>query len=415
MPFGFPMMPFPWGSPAQSPWPSVPAVQPAQIVLPRQDPPVTPRENPPPPSKPPSSKSSLRSSPSVSDVDDSGGEERDPPEEIVPEAPISPSEDVKSYGELIKRMAAALGIDVQASTPKAADKIFEILRKDTSPSLALPMSTTMMEAVKVPWERPSSGPISNKRLDHMYRVQEKDAGFLFVHPKSNSLVVSAASKGKRIQSTPPDKEGKKLDLVAKRFYTAGALGVKMTNYVAYMARYNFDVWNSIEDLIDDLPQEKKARLRAAHKEGLTLSKQILSSAKHLCDTSAKTLSSAVGLRRYSWLRSSSLHPDTKTFIEDMPFDGEGLFNAATDSTLQDMDKKYKLSKSMSVTPTKSPRTTSGSRQWNRRSSSRSSPESSWKSKSPHQQRQKTPFHHKQKGQGQTSSQTKGGKGNKQSV
>lgn len=55
-------------------------------------------------------------------------------------------------------------------------------------------------------------------------------------------MLKAASKEKRIPVTPPDKEGCKIVLVGKRCYIAGALGIKMMNYIVRMARSDYAIW-----------------------------------------------------------------------------------------------------------------------------------------------------------------------------
>lgn len=39
---------------------------------------------------------------------------------------------------------------------------------------------------------------------------------------------------------------------------------------------------------------------------------------------------------------------TNVLLEDLPFDGQGHFNASTDSTLQEMDKGIKASRTLGI-------------------------------------------------------------------
>ena len=50
---------------------------------------------------------------------------------------------------------------------------------------------------------------------------------------------------------------------------------------------------------------------------------------------------STALRHHAWLRSAVVSDDTKTHIEDLPFDGAGLFN---DKTTEDMDSLHKIRK-----------------------------------------------------------------------
>lgn len=66
---------------------------------------------------------------------------------------------------------------------------------------------------------------------------------------------------------------------------------------------------------------------------MTLAKQQLTVAHHSLDVCVRTIASGVTLRRHAWLRSSSFPQDTRAYIEDLPFNGEGLFHASTDSAI----------------------------------------------------------------------------------
>lgn len=74
---------------------------------------------------------------------------------------------------------------------------------------------------------------------------------------------------------------------------------------------------------------------------MLLGKQLLTSAKHVLDLFAKTVTSAISLWRHAWLRSTDLQLDTKLIVEDLPFEGGmGLFSTTTDTVLQEMDKRH---------------------------------------------------------------------------
>ncbi|XP_060089129.1 phospholipid-transporting ATPase ABCA1-like [Heteronotia binoei] len=53
-------------------------------------------------------------------------------------------------------------------------------------------------------------------------------------------------------------------------------------------------------------------------------------------------------RRHAWLRSTNLQPDIKQKIEDLPFDGLGLFHASTDEVLTSVDDGRKRAKRLGV-------------------------------------------------------------------
>lgn len=51
---------------------------------------------------------------------------------------------------------------------------------------------------------------------------------------------------------------------------------------------------------------------------------------------SRTMLSAVSMRRASWLQSSSLSSEVQQFIQDLPFNGAGLFTKQTDTKLHSL-------------------------------------------------------------------------------
>lgn len=336
-------------------------------------------------------------------------------QKVTDDLPISPSEDVKSYGDLIKKVAARLGLPTSQPQPAVEDDVvLDVLDRNLSTTIAIPLSKGLLRSVQSAWENPASAPVSSRRLDHMYRVQEKSAEFLFSHPKPNSVVVSSSARGRKHQSTPPDREGKKMDSFGRRFYSAGALGIKTGNYMACIARFMHALFEDMSDLIPHLPDDKRVKALQLQSDGLAAAKQEIASAKHSLETASKTLATAVALRRHSWLRSTNLQYDTRTVVEDLAFDGLGLFNAATDTTLQDREKSIKASRSLGITgPQKGQRSRSSSgRSWYQKQFPARSPDRVWRPRSQQQQR---PYYSKQKPSHQNQGRSKPNRSAKQGV
>lgn len=128
-------------------------------------------------------------------------------ETVAENLPISPNDDFHSYADLIWKMALRLGIPTSQPSPPVKDVIFEVLQACSSSVLALPISRVLLDSVKTSWSKPALVPVSNKKMDHVYRTQDSGAEFLATHPKPNSVEVSSSSKSRRQQSMPPDREG----------------------------------------------------------------------------------------------------------------------------------------------------------------------------------------------------------------
>lgn len=118
------------------------------------------------------------------------------PNKVFEDALILPSEDVKTYGDLIRKVASALGLPILDPQERVDDVIIEVLNRDVSAPVSLPLSSVLLQSIQTAWSNSGSAPTSTKCLDHMYRVHESSAAFLYTYPKPNSLIVSSAAKGR---------------------------------------------------------------------------------------------------------------------------------------------------------------------------------------------------------------------------
>lgn len=87
---------------------------------------------------------------SDSSEDEEQSEEDDqlpPPSKIFEDAPISPSEDVKTYGDLIRKVALALGFPIVEPHDRVDDDIFEVLNRDVSAPISLPLSSVLLQSI----------------------------------------------------------------------------------------------------------------------------------------------------------------------------------------------------------------------------------------------------------------------------
>ncbi|KAL8188151.1 UNVERIFIED_CONTAM: hypothetical protein K2H54_062198 [Gekko kuhli] len=96
---------------------------------------------------------------------------------------------------------------------------------------------------------------------------------------------------------------------------------------------------------------------------------------------SRILATGIALRRHAWLRTAHLPDDIKAKVEDLPFDGEGLFHTTTDQYLTSIDDSRKTAKRLgffSATPSKPKQRTWTPRYQRRHNSPRST--DSWKGK-----------------------------------
>lgn len=81
---------------------------------------------------------------------------------------MSPSDDYRSYTDIIRKMAARLGVSTAQPSPEVDDVFFEVVHAKLSSTVAIPLSKVLLQTVKSTWAKPASVLISNKKLDHLY-------------------------------------------------------------------------------------------------------------------------------------------------------------------------------------------------------------------------------------------------------
>ena len=151
---------------------------------------------------------------------------------------------------------------------------------------------------------------------------------------------SSRSSGKS-HVTPTNREGRKLEVLGRKIYSLTTFVLFVVNYLTAMGAYQRQLWSRVLPALQVAPEENRQIFLNGHAEALTVSKHQRLASRHIADATAKILSSAITLRRHAWLRAANIVEDVKTRIENLPFDGTGLFNEKTDSNLEDLHKVKK--------------------------------------------------------------------------
>lgn len=251
-----------------------------------------------------------------------------------PDAP-SPSDDVRAFADKIIRMADALKLEVGHPEDDALDPVERRIHGCAPAPPSLAFLPSLEKIAKRSWDTPATVASTSRKIENLYRVTPSGPTWLFNHPKPNSAIVegSQTSFTARSSFSPTDKDSRKIDGWAKKFYASAALDIKIANYAACMGAYVQLLMEKMDPVINDLPEDKKRVMTAIRNEVHLVGGQQIISARHSTDCASKILSGSVALRRYAWLRSSDLTPQAKAAIEDMPFDNSGLFNKETDERL----------------------------------------------------------------------------------
>ncbi|XP_042307893.1 uncharacterized protein LOC121922469 [Sceloporus undulatus] len=244
-------------------------------------------------------------------------------------------DDVRSFADRVIRMADALKLEVAHPEDDALDPVERRIHGSAPAPPALAYLPSLEKIAKRSWDAPATIPSTSRRIENLYRVTPSAPSWLSNHPKLNSAIVEGAQStfAPKSSSSPIDKDSKKLDGLAKKFYASAALDLKVANYAACMGAYVQYLVEKMDPTIADLPDDRRRMMSALRNEIHLISGQQIISARHSTDCASKILSGSIALRRYAWLRSSNLTPQAKAAIEDMPFDNSGLFHRDTDEKL----------------------------------------------------------------------------------
>ncbi|KAJ7313400.1 hypothetical protein JRQ81_004733 [Phrynocephalus forsythii] len=258
----------------------------------------------------------------------------------------SPEEDFSTYSTMINKVAQVMELQVELPDAKGSCKLFGHLRKHKTPPLRLGFIPSLLQSAKASLTKPASMPLMLRRTDNLYRIHGEEVEFLARHPLPNSLIVNATQNRAKNTSAniPSKKEGRKLDLIGKKQYSLASFPLRTTNLCA-MEAYSRHILLEMMAVFDQLPGDAKARMVAYHGELLTLLDYQTIASCHIVEASAKQLANAVFLRRHAWLRTVTITDDARNRIEGAPFDGEGMFAATTDESLDNILKMWKTARS----------------------------------------------------------------------
>lgn len=110
--------------------------------------PVRPSESTLPPATPKGVTKEIQTEAPVSSEDGSDSEQDNTSpdlEKIFEDLPISPSEQVTKYADLIRTVAVALGFTTPEQQPQLTDVVFEVLHWDISTPVSLPLSSVLLQ------------------------------------------------------------------------------------------------------------------------------------------------------------------------------------------------------------------------------------------------------------------------------
>ncbi|XP_029768569.1 uncharacterized protein LOC115271282 [Terrapene carolina triunguis] len=260
-----------------------------------------------------------------------------PDEAIMAPPPPVPQEDTKAHQELLKRLAS---LNLQAEeVEEPSDSLFDVLSATALARVALQLHKGVAKIPNTLWQTPSSLPPISKRAERKYFVPSKRHEYLYTHPAPNSLVVKVVNH-KECQGQPAptlkNKDSRRLDLFGRKLYSSSSFQLRVANHQALLGRYDFNLWGSMPKFTDSLQEHDRKEYKALVEEGTASARVALQAASDAADMAARTMTSAVSMRRASWLLLSRLSIEAQSSLQDLPFHGKALFAELTDMKLHSL-------------------------------------------------------------------------------
>ncbi|KAM7161166.1 uncharacterized protein RBU57_011009 isoform 1-T2 [Macrochelys suwanniensis] len=262
------------------------------------------------------------------------------PDEAVAGASSSgpPPIDLRDHQDLLRRLALNMNLQVE-EVVELEDPVVDILTVDAPTQVALPFIRTIHTNAISIWQSPASIPPTARGVERKYMAPPKDFEYLYTHPQPCSLVVQSVNERERDGQqapAPKSKDAKRLDLFGRKIYLGGegGLQLRVANQQALLSQYNYNTWNSMQKFKEFVPQESRQEYSALIEEGKKVARTSFRASLDIADSAARTIASGVAMRRISWLQSSTLPPEVQYTIQDLLFEGRGLFSEKTDARLQ---------------------------------------------------------------------------------
>ncbi|EMP34166.1 hypothetical protein UY3_08671 [Chelonia mydas] len=227
----------------------------------------------------------------------------------------------------------------------------DILAPEGPSRVALPLIKTIQSNFNTKWQSLASMTPTARGVERKYFAPSKGYEFRFCHPTPCSLVVSAVSERERHSqraSAPKAKEAKCLDLFGRKVYSSGDLQLRIANQQVILNKHNFNSWMAVSKFKDRLPQDSRSGFAALIEEGKAVAKASLQVSLDSVDSAARTIASGVVMRLSVLLQESGLPPEVQNTLQDLTFEGSGLFFKQTDSRLHGLKDSRATLKSLGM-------------------------------------------------------------------
>ncbi|KAJ1157445.1 hypothetical protein NDU88_010157 [Pleurodeles waltl] len=260
----------------------------------------------------------------------------------------SPPEYSTAYTQVVSRAAAFHNVALHVE-PIEDDFLFNTLSSTHSQYQSLPMLPGMLKHANQVFQEPVKGRAITPWVEKKYKPPPTDPVYIMQQLTPDSVVVGAARKRANSHTSgdapPPDKESRKFDAAGKSVAAQAANQWRIANSQA-LSRYDRAHWDEMQHFIEHLPKEFQKRAQQVVEEGQSISNNQIRSAMDAVDTAARTVNTAVTIRRHAWLRTSGFNPEIQQAVLNMPFNGLQLFGLEVDTAIEKLKKDTETAKAM---------------------------------------------------------------------
>ncbi|XP_078540261.1 uncharacterized protein LOC144825331 [Lissotriton helveticus] len=274
--------------------------------------------------------------------------------QTIPDTPsypvkTSPTEDTAAFKALIEWAAHNHDVEMHADLIEE-DFLFDTFSTSEKSVETLPMLKGVLKHAGDIFKETTRARVVNPRIDRKYRPAPVDPTYIKGQLPLDSLVVSNARKRANSQTTgnapPPDKESKVFEASGKRVAAQATNIWRISNTQALLPRYDRAHYDTLEQLLQHLPDAYKEGAETLIQEGKLISNASIKCALDAADTAARAINTSVMLRRHAWLRISGFKPEILTTLLNQPVNPDYLFGPDVDTILEKIKKDTDTAKSM---------------------------------------------------------------------
>ncbi|XP_067320281.1 uncharacterized protein [Anolis sagrei] len=246
------------------------------------------------------------------------------------------SPDFNKFASLVSRMIKALDLPAPKPSEHVEDPMFPSDEQNIVSPTALPPLPYLLKLARVSDVAPPLVAAVPRRVDALYKIDLSSAKWVSNPPRPNTVVaeVAKAKRQKGALTTPPDREGRKVDALGRKAHLSAGLFTRMSHFATYMSGYQKFLWEQILPYLDSLPPDSQRFPKALQEEAVVLARFQKDFAKHLAEAAGNLFAIATSIRRHAWLRAANLSEEGKALAEDLPLHVDGLFNPETDEKLK---------------------------------------------------------------------------------